>query len=106
MASVARVLETHTKALDLDDHSARQEHDAYMELVQHHRRIAADLQALSDQMASYRDLPMGGHDLEALSAPEAVNVFEALVNLEQELLSLLEQRLQEHRPLLDEMRDL
>jgi len=56
-------------------------------------------------MASYRDLPMGRHDLEPLSAPDAINVFEVLVNLEQELLSLLEQRLREHRPLLAEMRD-
>jgi hypothetical protein len=106
MASVAHVLETHTKALDLDDQNARREFDAYIELVEQHRRIAADLHALSDQMASYRDLPMAGHDLEALSAPEAVDVFEALVNLEQDLLSLLDQRLQEHRPLLGEMRDL
>jgi hypothetical protein len=103
MGAVARVLETHTKALDLADDDAKQEYDAYVKLVEQHRRIASELRALGDQMSSYRELPMGRHDMEALSAPEAVDVFESLVNLEQELLSLLEQRLQEHRPLLSEM---
>jgi hypothetical protein len=104
MDAVARVLETHTKALDLEDVGAKQEYDAYLNLVEQHRRIASELHALSEQMASYRDLPMGRHDRKALSTPEAADVFERLVNLEQELLSLLEQRLEEHRPLLGEMR--
>jgi hypothetical protein len=104
MGAVARVLETHTKALDVEDEDAKQEYEAYVKLVDQHRRIATELHSLSAQMASYRDLPMGRHDLEALSAPEAVDIFERLVNLEEELLSLLEQRLQEHRPLLSEMR--
>jgi hypothetical protein len=104
MGAVARVLETHTKALDLEDGDAKQEYEAYVKLVEQHQRIATELHSLSEQMASYRHLPMGRHDLEALSAPETVDVFERLVNLEQELLSLLEQRLQEHRPLLSEMR--
>jgi hypothetical protein len=104
MAAVARVLETHTKALDLEDEDAKREYEAYVKLVEQHRRIASELHSVSEQMASYGDLPMGRHDLEALSAPEAVDVFEGLVNLEQELRSLLEQRLQEHRLLLSEMR--
>jgi hypothetical protein len=103
-ASVADVLEGHTKALDLEDDEARQEYDAYMELVEHHRRIAAQLRALSEQMTSYRDLPMGRHDFEALSTPEAADVFERLVNVEQELMSLLDERLEQHRPLLSELR--
>jgi hypothetical protein len=104
MGAVAHILETHTKALNLEDEDAKQEYEAYVKLVEQHRRIATELHSVSEQMASYRHLPMGRHDLEALSAPEAVDVFERLVNLEQELLSLLEQRLQEHRPLLSEMR--
>ncbi len=104
IASVARVLETHTKALDLADDSARKEYDAYVTLVEQHGRITAELQALSDQMASYRDLPMGRHDVEAMSTSETADVFEQLVNVEQELLSLLGERLEQHRPLLDEMR--
>lgn len=102
--SVARVLETHTKALDLEDDNARQEYDAYVELVQHHRRVAAEMHALGERMASHHDLPMGRHDVEALSSPEAVDVFEKLVTLEQELLSLLDERLEQHRPLLRELR--
>lgn len=103
-ASVADVLEAHTKALDLEDDDARQEYDAYMELVEHHRRIAAELLALSEQMTSYRDLPVGRHDFEALSTPEAADVFERLVNVEQQLMSLLDERLEQHRPLLSELR--
>ncbi len=104
MASIAHVLETHTHALDLEDDDAKQEHDAYMQLVEVHRRIATDLVAVSEQMAAYRDLPMGRHDLEAMSTPEAADAFEELVNIEQELLSLLADRLEQHRPLLSELR--
>ena len=104
MDAVARVLETHTTALDLEDDDAKQEYDAYAKLVEQHRRIATELHGLSEQMVSYRDLPMGRHDRKALSAPDAADFFERLVNLEQELLSLLQQRLEEHRPLLSEMR--
>jgi hypothetical protein len=104
IASVACVLEAHTKALDLEDDNAKEEYDAYIKLVEQHGRIAAELQALSEQMASYRDLPMGRHDLEALSTPEAADVFEQLVNVEQELRSLLDEGLEQHRPLLGELR--
>jgi hypothetical protein len=101
---VADVLDTHTKALDLDDDNARQEHDAYVKLVEQHRRAAAALRSISAQMASYRDLPMGRHDAEALASPEAAAVFERLVNAERELRSLLEERQKQHQPLLDELR--
>jgi hypothetical protein len=104
MVSVARVLEAHTKALKLDDDDARREYDAYVSLVERHRRIGAQLHALSEEMVSYRDLPMGRHDPEAMSNTEAADVFERLVIVEQELLSLLERRLQDHRPLLSQMR--
>ena len=104
IASVAAVLEMHTKALDLEDDNAKQEYDAYVKLVEQHRRTAADLRAMSEQMASYRDLPMGRHDLEAMSTPEAADVFQQLVSVEHELLSLLDERLGRHRPLLSEMR--
>lgn len=59
MTSVTRVLETHTKALDLEDDNARQEYDAYVELVRRHRRVAAEMRALGERMASHHDLPMG-----------------------------------------------
>jgi hypothetical protein len=104
MSAVAGVLETHTKALDLEDDDAKQEYDAYVKLVDQHRRVARELHSLGEQMFSYRHLPMGRHDLDALSGPEAVDVFQRLVNLEQELLLLLQQRLQEHHSLLGEMR--
>lgn len=92
MAAVARVLETHTKALDLEGEDAKQEYEASVKLVEQHRRIASELRSLSEQMACTAT-PMGRHDLEAWSAPEAVEVFERLVNFEQELRLPLEQRL-------------
>jgi hypothetical protein len=104
IASVASVLELHTKALDLGDENAREEYDAYVKLVERHRRTAAELRALGEQMVSYRDLPMARHNVEAMSTPEAADAFEQLVNVEHELWSLLHERAEQHRPLLRELR--
>lgn len=104
IGSVARVLETHTRALDLEDDFARQEYDAYVELVAQHRGTARKIEALAEQMASYRDLPMGRHDVEVMTSPEAAQALERLVNVEQDLSSLLDERLEEHRLILGELR--
>ena len=37
-AAVAQILELHTKALDLQDENAGKEYDAYIHLVEDHRR--------------------------------------------------------------------
>jgi len=102
-AAVADNLEVHMKSLDLEDEHARDEHDAYLELTQEHREIAAQLEATSKEMARYRDLPMGEHDPEVASSPEALGAFERLVKLEHELVTLLEQRAQRDQKLLVEM---
>jgi len=102
-AAVAEVLELHTKALDVADESARQEQRAYLRLVEQHRQTAARLLATGDEMAGYRDLPMASHDPTMLSSPEAVDAFARLVTVEQELLVLLQQRVEEHRAMLAEM---
>src|SRR5688500_5858871 len=102
-ASVAETLEAHMKALDLEDESSRTEYDAYRELAKAHREIARQLETTAERMAGYRDLPMGRHDLEAASSPEARRAFEKFVELEQELLTLLETRTEQHRKLLVEM---
>jgi hypothetical protein len=102
-AAVAQVLELHMKALDLEDSNARTEHDAYLTLAREHRTVATQLQALSAEMAGYRNLPMGRHDFRAMSAPENVEAFERFIGVEEELLQLLQNRLKQDRAMLLEM---
>jgi hypothetical protein len=103
IGALAQNLETHMKALDLKDENSRKEHDAYRELAAKHRKIATELQATARQMAGYRDLPMGGHDQKAMSAPNVREAFEKFVRLEQELLALLQKKLEQDRRMLVEM---
>jgi hypothetical protein len=102
--AVAGTLETHLEALDLNDQHARTEHGVYLRLVKEHRQAAARLRAIGADMAGQRGLPMGRHDPRALSSPDAGDAFEQVVTAEQELLALLEERLQQDRRLLAEMR--
>lgn len=102
-AAVAEILEIHRKALDLSDENSKKEDEAYQELAQQHRQIAAQLQATARQMAGYRDLPMGRHDPKAMAAPEAREAFETFVRLEQELLALLQKRVAQDGKMLIEM---
>jgi hypothetical protein len=101
--ALAENLEIHMNALDLGDESSRKEHDAYVELTKEHRRIAAQLQATANRMAGYRDLPMGRHDQKAMSAPKVREAFEKFVKLEQELLALLQKRVEQDARMLAEM---
>lgn len=102
--TVGIILEHHIKALDLTDPSTSQELDAYRQLANAHRDAAAQLRTIAAQMAGYRDLPMGRHHPEAMAAPAAIDAFTTLVSHEQQLASLLEQRLKQDRQMLAEMR--
>lgn len=102
--AVGAILELHMKALDLTDQNSRQEFDAYRDLVNKHRDLAAQLHTTATEMAGYRDLPMGRHDPRAMASPAAVDAFEAFVKLEHELATLLEKRLKADRQLLIQMR--
>jgi hypothetical protein len=102
-AALAGVLDTHTKALDLDDENARRERDAYMRLADEQRQTAAQLLATSEAMAGYKDLPPARHDLTVLASAEAADRFEQFVNVEHELLALLQARVEEDRAMLLEM---
>jgi hypothetical protein len=101
--AVADVLEHHMTALDLSDERSRKEHAAYRRLVADHRKAGAELRAIADAMAGYRDLPMGKHNMAAMATPDAARVFSKLVRLEEELFVLLRGRLGEHRAMLGEM---
>jgi hypothetical protein len=102
--SMAEILEIHMEALDLQDNDSRREHEAYRELVSDHRRNAAKLGETARRMASYRDMPMGRHDMSVMSSPRAVEAFEKFVKLEEELLSMLQKRLEADRKMVAEMR--
>ncbi|HEX9303216.1 MAG TPA: hypothetical protein VGA31_02075 [Thermoanaerobaculia bacterium] len=102
--SVAGILEIHMGALDLEDHDSRREHEAYRELARDHRQVAALLREIARRMEGYRDLPMGRHDTSKMASPKAVEAFEKFVNLEEELSSMLERRLEADRKMLSEMR--
>jgi hypothetical protein len=99
-AAVADVLRVHMNALDLTDPRARQEHAAYGRLVADHRAAAGQLAAIAQQLRGARDLPMGRHDAAAMAAAEVLESFRAFVELEQELVALLEERLAGDREML------
>jgi hypothetical protein len=100
---VSEILEIHMEALALEDNDSRREHEAYRELVKDHRQIANALRRTARQMAGYRTLPMGRHIPEKMAAPTVREAFEKFVKLEQELVTLLEARLQADRGMLREM---
>jgi hypothetical protein len=102
--TVAVILELHMKALDVTDRNSSKEFDAYRQLANEHREVAARLHTTGSEMAGYRDLPMGKHDPKAMAAPAVVDAFEKFVKLEQELATLLEKRLKHDRQLLIQMR--
>jgi short-subunit dehydrogenase involved in D-alanine esterification of teichoic acids len=103
-ASLADNLELHTRALDPSEDNARRELAAYQRLVQEHRAIAAQLEAVGGEMAGYRDLPMAEHNPEEMSSPEVVIAFERYMTVVQELLTLLQEQVEEDQAILAEMR--
>jgi hypothetical protein len=103
IACVAEVLEAHTRALVSNDEATQKELGVYEELVRRHRTIAGLLEATGEEMAGYRDLPMGKHDPKAMSSPRAVETFQSLVKAEGDLVALLQERVKEDRGMLVEM---
>jgi hypothetical protein len=103
--ALADVLETHVKALDLDDENARLEHDAYTKLVDEHRDAAARLRAVAERMAGYRDLPMGVHDERVMTGAEPLGAFEAFVGRKQQLRDLLQEQEASDQEMLVQMRE-
>lgn len=104
-AAVAEIFERHMKALDMSDENSRREHALYDRLSREHRDSAAALADTAERMASARDLPMGAHDMAVMADPAMGAAFERFVRLEEELLQLLQSRLEEDRAMLATMRD-
>lgn len=92
LASLAQNLEAHMLALDLTDDDAKTEYAAYEQLALDHRSIAAKLRAIADEMAGYRDLPMGRHDQEAMTSPRAAAALERFVGAQRQLAEHLAER--------------
>lgn len=100
IGAVADNLEIHMTTLDPADANARKELDAYENLTHQHRQIAALLRSTGEEMAGYRELPMGRHDEAALSDPRLVDTFERLVSIRRETVELLQAMLEQEESLL------
>jgi hypothetical protein len=101
MAAQAEVLKRHTHALDLTDATAQEEFDAYTRLERAHRDVASELADLGEEMAGYRNLPMGRHDMTVMTDPKGqMEAFRRFVAVERELLALLQTKLEAEEELL------
>ena len=101
MNARAEVLERHSCALDLTDANARIEHEAYAQLVRAHRELAVALDNLARHMASYRDLPMGRHDMNVMADPKGqIEAFQQFVHNERELAEFLRAKVEEDEKFL------
>jgi formiminotetrahydrofolate cyclodeaminase len=103
ISAMANNLAVHRKALDRTDENSRAEDDAYEKLLKDLRQVAAQLSVTANQMAEYRDLPMGRHDQESMRHPRVQEAFEKFVQRKRELLILLEQTEERDNQLLDMM---
>ncbi len=101
--AMALVLELHMEALEISDPTTRPERDAYEELASAHRRLATELHGTARRMAGYRDLPMGRHDAQKMSAPASADAFRRFVAAEDTLLALLQSRLDADHRMLESM---
>jgi hypothetical protein len=103
--AMARLLEGHTRALDMSHDACRQEYDAYRRVAEDWRGAAPVLHAIATQMAGYKDLAMGPHDQSVMTGPELVRAFERFVTAERELADVLKRQLDEYGPLLDQAKE-
>jgi hypothetical protein len=104
-AALAANLEEHMPALDLEDPPARAEHDVYERVARRLGAAAEELRAAGGEMAGARDLPMGRHDMRAMTRPENLQAFECYVGAQEKLLALLGARLEQDRGMLAAMRE-
>ena len=91
LAAMAEVLLVHMEALDPEDDESRPEYDAYRRVSQQLGQVASQLDALAREMAAYRDLPMGRHDMEAMTQPRVGERFEEFVKRKRDLLTMLQE---------------
>ncbi len=103
VSAMAEVLHVHMEALDPEDDASRREHEAYGRVSRQLGQMASQLDALAREMAAYRDLPMGRHDMEAMNRPIVRESFAAFVERKQDLLSLLQETEASDQEMLEQM---
>ena len=104
LAAVADVLGNHMRSLDNSDANGAQELAAYQRLVDENRAAAGALAGLAATMRGYRDLPAAEHDMAKLMDVASVEVMEALVRAQEEVLALLQERVVQYTAMLKQMR--
>ena len=102
--ALSAVLAAHLRTLDVEDANSRREHAAYSELANTCGEIGNSLGGAAERMSGYHDLPMGRHDMQAMTASEPVDAFAQFVNAEEQLLALLEARLPSDQAMLAGMK--
>ena len=89
-AGLAQNLEVHIRALAPDDPAAVREGEVYGHVARNLRSAAAELQAAAAEMDAAADLPMGAHDMAAMSTTDVLDAFERHVAAEDDLCRLLD----------------
>ena len=102
--AMGAVLETHIPSLDLTDEDSRKEHDVYQRLAGELRQTAAQLEAIARQMSASSDLPMGRHDMAVMVSEAVLHSFELFVQSEQDMLTMLQGKLEGDQRMLATMR--
>ena len=102
--SLAQNLEVHARALEPGDAAAAQEQGVYERVARSLRSAATDLQAAAAEMASAVDLPMGAHDMAAMTTTDVLAAFKNYVAAEDNLRRLLEGRREENELMLTAIR--
>jgi hypothetical protein len=102
-SAVGDILEAHIPSLDLMDDRSREEHGVYQRLAEDHRRVSLQLEAIAGQMAGARDLPMGRHDEAAMRSPAVLRSFQRFVQVQEDLATTLQHRLEQDRSMLTAM---
>jgi hypothetical protein len=103
-AGLARNLEIHTRALNVGDAAAAHERDVYERVARSLRSAATELQTAAADMASAVDLPMGVHDMAAITAPDVLDAFARFVAAEDDLRRMLDAQHVDNEQMLTAMR--
>ena len=103
IAAMAENLESHMQALDLTDKNSSAEYTAYQSLVKELKQSALQLHLTANQMAGYRDMPMGRHNMKEMTHPRVRDAFERFLKEKRDLLSLLDQTMQRDHQILETM---
>ena len=104
MGSVADNLSAHVPGLVSSDENSQREKHVYEQLAARLREVGAMLHAIGTEMAGQQDMPMGEHDLQALSSGEAIDALKRMTRVEAQLFARVQEALTEHQAILDAIR--